>query len=83
MQNISLRALRERVARQRQDFDRGVYDESVRTLPRWMVQEVVPSARLRPGAYKQMLREEEEAALPLVGEGVGVVGRCAEWVGWG
>ena len=47
-------------------MERGLFDEDVRTIPRWQAQELVPSARLRPGAHKQVLKEDEEDALELV-----------------
>jgi hypothetical protein len=40
---------------------------SCRTIPRWQARELVPGDKLRPGAYKQQLRQREEAQLELVG----------------
>lgn len=37
-----------------------------RTLPRWQLQDMVPSEQLRQGAYKMQLRQREEAELELV-----------------
>lgn len=62
---ISLRALAEDVRKKTEEYDRGVYDEDVRTIPRWQSQEMVPSNRLRPGSQKQILRPEEEDNLEL------------------
>ena len=42
-----------------------MYDEDMRTIPRAEAQDLVPSSRLRPGAHKQVLRQEEENALEL------------------
>ena len=66
MQQISLRALAEDVRKKSEEYERGVYDENVRTVPRWQAQEMVPSSRLRPGSNKQLLRAEEEEQLELV-----------------
>ena len=66
LQQISLRALAEDVRKKSEEYERGVYDENVRTVPRWQAQEMVPSNRLRPGSTKQILRAEEEEQLELV-----------------
>lgn len=65
-QSVSLKALADQVAQEREQLEHGVYDEDVRAIPRWQAQELVPSSQLRPGAEKQMLKEEEEDALELV-----------------
>jgi hypothetical protein len=65
LQQISLRALVEDVRKRQEEFDRGVYDEDVRTISRAEAQEMVPSSRLRPGSYKQVLRTEDEENLEL------------------
>ena len=44
----------------------GGDEGTLRTKPRWQANEEIPSAELRPGAEKQMLRPAEEEALPLV-----------------
>ena len=36
------------------------------SLPRWQVQDLTPGSQIRQGAYKQQLREREEADLELV-----------------
>ena len=38
------------------------------SLPRWQVQDLTPGSQIRQGAYKQQLREREEADLELVRE---------------
>lgn len=63
---MSLRALLEEVNKQRKEYDAGLYNEDVRTIPRSQAQKLVPSRKLRPGSYKQMLRAEEQDALELV-----------------
>jgi hypothetical protein len=65
LQQISMRALIEDVRKRQEEFDRGLYDEDVRTISRAQSQELVPSSQLRPGSYKQILREEEEESLAL------------------
>lgn len=37
-----------------------------RTIPRWQLQQGIPARELRQGAYKQQLRDHEEAELELV-----------------
>lgn len=65
-QQVSMRALVEDVRKRQEEFDRGVYDEDVRTISRNEAQEMVPSSSLRPGSYKQILKPEEEDKLELV-----------------
>ena len=62
---MSLKSLADDVARLQKEFEHGVYDDAVRQLPRGKAREMVPSSQLRAGAYKQVLREEEEDALEL------------------
>ncbi|KAL4539971.1 hypothetical protein Ndes2437B_g01693 [Nannochloris sp. 'desiccata'] len=64
-QQVSMRALIEDVRKRQEEFDRGVYDEDVRTISRAESQEMVPSSNLRPGSYKQILRPEDEEKLEL------------------
>lgn len=66
LQPMSLRALAEDVRKKTEEYNSGVYDEDVRTIPRWQSQEMVPSNRLRPGSQKQILRPEDEDKLELV-----------------
>ncbi|EFN51445.1 expressed protein [Chlorella variabilis] len=61
----SLRRLQRRVEEQRRLYESGAFDETVRTLPRWQLQDMVPSEQLRQGAYKMQLRQREEAELEL------------------
>eukprot|EP00887_Chlorella_sp_A99_P006802 scaffold2.g6802.t1 len=70
---MSLKALRDKVLRMKADLDRGVYEESIRTVPRWVLQATAPSTELRPGAHKQLLRKEEEEQLALDRIGQGAV----------
>jgi hypothetical protein len=62
---MSLRALAEQVRKQKEEFEHGLYDEDVRSVPRWQAREAVPSSQLRPGSQKQVLRPHEEEALEL------------------
>lgn len=62
---MSLRALAEQVRKQKEEFEHGLYDEDVRSIPRWQARELVPSSELRPGSHKQVLRPEDEEALEL------------------
>jgi hypothetical protein len=64
-QQVSMRALIEDVRKRQEEFDRGVYDEDVRTISRAQSQEMIPSSNLRPGSYKQILRPEDEEKLEL------------------
>ena len=44
----------------------GGDEGTLREKPRWQTNQDIPSAELRPGAEKQMLRPWEEEALPMV-----------------
>lgn len=61
-----MKALVEDVRKRQQEFDRGVYDEDVRTISRSDAQQLVPASSLRPGSHKQILKPEEEEHLELV-----------------
>lgn len=62
---MTLKSLGDDVAQLQKEFEHGVYDDAVRQLPRWQARQMVPSSQLRAGAYKQVLREDEEDALEL------------------
>ena len=61
-----MKALAEDVQKRKEEYSSGMYDEDVRTIPRWQAQEAVPGHKLRPGSQKQQLRPEEEESLELV-----------------
>ncbi len=65
LQQVSMRGLIEDVRKRQEEFDRGVYDEDVRTISRAAVQEMIPGSQLRPGSYKQILKPDEEEKLEL------------------
>ncbi|PSC74761.1 fatty-acid-binding 1 [Micractinium conductrix] len=69
----SLAKLRRRVKEQRRRYESGAYDETVRSVPRWVAQELTPGHTIRQGALKMQLRQREEAQLELDRFGRGVL----------
>lgn len=60
----NLLALAEMVLRRMPDS--AAHMPQCRTIPRWQLQQGIPARELRQGAYKQQLRDHEEAELELV-----------------
>lgn len=62
---MSLKALAEEIAKEKDSFERGLYQEDQRTISRAEAQKLVPSFQLRRGSFKQILRKDEEEKLEL------------------
>ncbi|PRW61320.1 fatty-acid-binding 1 [Chlorella sorokiniana] len=71
--STSLKRFARRVAEKKKLFESGAMEETVRMMPRWQLQQGIPARELRQGAYKQQLRDHEEAELELDRFGQGVV----------
>lgn len=65
MQTIPFKVFRDRMQKEQQAYDRGLYDEDIRSIPRAQAKALLTSKEARPGAMKEMLREEEEKELQL------------------
>ncbi|KAL6766325.1 CTAP7 [Auxenochlorella protothecoides x Auxenochlorella symbiontica] len=76
----SLEACGEELVEREDDFDEGIYEETSRTVPRWVAQRHQIGTERRPDSKKEVLRPRDEAKLPLEQLGLGAVWTPrAEW----